>query len=305
MSATLDKTHKVSKGDTLSGIAKKYGHKDWKTIWKAPQNRGIVSKRGNPESIQPGDILIIPPSEKETKELEQRINYLHIARNADLNLIDVLRNEAARLQGKITLFDELMADDAESTKAIVKELEKNLRGMKNWAEGVDAVAALTQMGASLHKLSKDGLKAATVASKTLEESHKALIKEGASLIVKDAAQSEAMKTLASIKNSAAPILAGIGTIVDSWSKMTSPSFWAQTYVQMVHNKKSWSDAVSMEIGADIEEQRQQAIATGNKTQARLKKIQNDFRAQLAEVQKQIKETEARMKANEREAADLL
>ena len=68
-----NKTHKVAKGDTLTGIAKKYGVKDWNTIWNFPENSSVVSERKKPELIQAGDSFIVPPSEKELKEYEKAL----------------------------------------------------------------------------------------------------------------------------------------------------------------------------------------------------------------------------------------
>ncbi|GMG84646.1 hypothetical protein LNKW23_38620 [Paralimibaculum aggregatum] len=68
--AGTDRTHKVAKGDTLIGIAKKYKHKSWKTIWNDPKNKGVRSKRKEPDLIRAGDILVIPPTEAEKKKAE-------------------------------------------------------------------------------------------------------------------------------------------------------------------------------------------------------------------------------------------
>lgn len=61
-------TYKVKKGDTLSGIAKKYKHKNWKTIWDHPANKRVKSQRKKPEAIEPGDVFTIPPNEAEKKK---------------------------------------------------------------------------------------------------------------------------------------------------------------------------------------------------------------------------------------------
>lgn len=66
--AAKQKTHKVGKGDTLEGIAKKHKHKSWKTIWNDPANKGVKSKRKQPELIRAGDLFVIPPTEAERKK---------------------------------------------------------------------------------------------------------------------------------------------------------------------------------------------------------------------------------------------
>ncbi|MEM8577875.1 MAG: LysM peptidoglycan-binding domain-containing protein [Pseudomonadota bacterium] len=57
-----DTIHTVRRGDTLGKIAKKYGHASWKTIYDAPENAKFRKNRPDPNAIQPGDKITIPPS---------------------------------------------------------------------------------------------------------------------------------------------------------------------------------------------------------------------------------------------------
>lgn len=50
----------VVSGDSLVGIAKKYGIKNWQLIYNDPDNSDFRRKRPNPDLIFPGDIVIIP-----------------------------------------------------------------------------------------------------------------------------------------------------------------------------------------------------------------------------------------------------
>lgn len=53
--------HKIVSGDTLSGIAYKYGIKSWKTIWDAKENADFqIRCNGSPGSIVTGDYVFIP-----------------------------------------------------------------------------------------------------------------------------------------------------------------------------------------------------------------------------------------------------
>jgi hypothetical protein len=56
----MAQNHIVVKGDTLSGIAKKHGFKDWRTIYNDPSNAAFRRKRPNPNLIFPGDVVVIP-----------------------------------------------------------------------------------------------------------------------------------------------------------------------------------------------------------------------------------------------------
>lgn len=54
--------YEVVAGDTLSGIAGRYGYKpaEWKKVWDDPKNAAVVALRKKPEAIKPGDKLEIP-----------------------------------------------------------------------------------------------------------------------------------------------------------------------------------------------------------------------------------------------------
>ncbi|MEM6618815.1 MAG: LysM peptidoglycan-binding domain-containing protein [Pseudomonadota bacterium] len=54
--------HTVKKGDTLSGLAKKNGLKSYKDIYNAPENAKFRKLRKDPNKIEPGDKVFIPPS---------------------------------------------------------------------------------------------------------------------------------------------------------------------------------------------------------------------------------------------------
>ena len=56
----MSKTYVVKSGDTLSGIAHKHGYKSWQEIYSHPENQTFRTKRPNPNSIFPGDVLILP-----------------------------------------------------------------------------------------------------------------------------------------------------------------------------------------------------------------------------------------------------
>ena len=58
----------IKKGDMLDKIAKKHGLKSGQFIFDAKENAKVKKLRGKPESIQPGDVFIIPaPDEKTIK----------------------------------------------------------------------------------------------------------------------------------------------------------------------------------------------------------------------------------------------
>jgi N-acetylmuramoyl-L-alanine amidase len=52
--------HTVEQGEHLSGIASKYGFRDYKTIWDHPDNASLKQLRKSPNVLLPGDIVSIP-----------------------------------------------------------------------------------------------------------------------------------------------------------------------------------------------------------------------------------------------------
>lgn len=53
---------KLVSGDTVWQLAIAYGYKgpEWTKIWNDPKNAALVAKRGKPEKLQVGDVLMIP-----------------------------------------------------------------------------------------------------------------------------------------------------------------------------------------------------------------------------------------------------
>ena len=293
-------THKVNKGEKLEDIAKKYGHRDWKTIWKAPENKGVVSRRAKPEAIQPGDLLVIPPNEKQAKETAAKLATLQQARAGNMKLRQTLESELNRIQRKVRVFDELIQGNRESTEGIVRELERNLSGMKKWADGVDVAATLAQMGTTLVKLGGLAKQSTKVGGEALKKINEEAIKEVAGLAT-DPLKDASIKSVATLKSRIGTGLGYVGVVADSWGKMTSPSFWANAYV---HRKEGFSKAMTSEIGDDIEERIRWVTAEGAKQVKRLQEQQSAIKAQLAETQSLMRECDARIKWNEQEAGKL-
>jgi LysM repeat protein len=82
--------HTVKKGETLGKIAKKYGAKDWKYIYNAPANAKFRKTRPDPNTIEPGDKIVIPPTKamvegKYSKDMPR----MSISINADKALVFV------------------------------------------------------------------------------------------------------------------------------------------------------------------------------------------------------------------------
>jgi N-acetylmuramoyl-L-alanine amidase len=60
-------SHTVKQGEHLTGIALKYGFRDYHTLWDDASNAGLKSLRKNPNVIYPGDIVKIPDKLQRTE----------------------------------------------------------------------------------------------------------------------------------------------------------------------------------------------------------------------------------------------
>jgi putative peptidoglycan binding protein len=62
--------HTVEQGEHLSGVAEKYGFRDFRTIWDYAENAKLKSARGNAHVLYPGDTLVIPEKTPKTLSAE-------------------------------------------------------------------------------------------------------------------------------------------------------------------------------------------------------------------------------------------
>ena len=67
--------HIVQQGEHLSGIAHKYGFRDYHAIWDQPENASLRKRRLNPHVLNPGDQIHIP--EKTSQSLPAATGQMH------------------------------------------------------------------------------------------------------------------------------------------------------------------------------------------------------------------------------------
>jgi N-acetylmuramoyl-L-alanine amidase len=56
----MEKYHVVKQGDCLSSVAKRYGFRNYRTVYDHPKNAELRSKRPNPNILLPEDVVYIP-----------------------------------------------------------------------------------------------------------------------------------------------------------------------------------------------------------------------------------------------------
>jgi hypothetical protein len=57
---SLDFTCKIKQGETLETLAKRFHVANWRIIYDYPANAALRKKRPDPNSVQPGDVVVVP-----------------------------------------------------------------------------------------------------------------------------------------------------------------------------------------------------------------------------------------------------
>ncbi len=244
--------HKVAKGDTLSGISKRYGHKHWKDVWDAKENKAIVSKRKEPRSIQSGDTIIIPFTAKEISVMTQLAIEYQEAVMWESQLIAELDDRKKKYERTIKGLENTVKSSTKLHKALVGELKKAAAGAKKWGQGVDRAAFVINMNRALAKMTAKGYKAMAMEGDELVKANKEMLNSSlkfASGPLKKPVAKGVGGHLTDANNNYNMAGAAVGIVLKSYVKMTSPTFWAWTYLRLQEGD-SWSDAVTYDFQKD-------------------------------------------------------
>lgn len=85
-------SHTIVQGEHLSRIARQYGFRDFRIIWDHAENADLKKKRGNPNVLNPGDVLYIPDKQKKRLSRPTGQLYKFIVTNPKLMLRIVVRD---------------------------------------------------------------------------------------------------------------------------------------------------------------------------------------------------------------------
>ena len=246
------KMHKVVKGETLNAIAKKYGLSDSKAIWNAKDNQQIVSRRKKPEGLQPGDVLTIPPTDKQLKENADKLAAAKQMLAANVALQEVLTKRISRaahfFETLYTLTQKSVADmakqaaqieaDVNSAKNMALLVDTGVEMMKEW---FDKRGNIAEIGA---KGTKEGIKAFTD-----------LIKDEIGDAIKEKVDDAITKSaIDAMKKSRIPALEAVAELTEMknqvWDNLGSPGFWMYTAAEAA-SKEKLTPLISKEIGSDL------------------------------------------------------
>ena len=274
--APASKRHKLKPGENLSRIASKHGLKNWKGIWDAKGNSKLKSKRKKPELLQPGDILVIPPSPEMLKRAQSnhaKALKAHVARidersaNARRTMDMLIK---ARQSAQKTI-NELHKSNAEIYKAAVAR-----------AETIDNVQMVLDAKRSAVRLAKHLYRGMKMAGEELAKHNRELRKE----LVKDLGKKNAElfwgllpEEKVAMRTDPAVLAAG-KIVVDSLFKITSVSYWDWTITQFMDGR-SLEDALTTGITTEYKREKKKIQALGLYTDVfdrRIRGLQDVLRA---------------------------
>ena len=251
--APASKRHKLKPGENLSRIASKHGLKNWKGIWDAKGNSKLKSKRKKPELLQPGDILVIPPSPEMLKRAQSnhaKALKAHVAR------IDERIATARRAMDMLTKYRQSVAKDLDE---IPKLLKKMYQEADAWATGVDVAAGVITPLVGAARLAKVAHRAAREAGEELAKLNKAQLRDAFKDLGKKKADAIGRILSEGAKGTESEALAAGKIAIDSFFKMTSPSFWGWTIASIIEGR-SWSEAVTTSPKTEYEKNRKRLQA---------------------------------------------
>jgi len=247
-------TVKVKKGETVEGIARKYKLRDAKALWSAPANKAVADKRKKPENIQPGDELVIPPSEKALKEAAAKLAGLKRSRETNVRLRVILRSRTARAAQSFNVLEGVIRASKAHQAELIDKLQDDYNTMKNIELGVDTAASLLRI--LMGKVSELAGKGEQLAAKAgsqlgkMAELAKGEIEDVVKDKVEDAATEAALDELKKAKDD--PVADALVKLSGAWEAIQKPSAWANT-VNGIRQGKSLSQAAKAEVGDELRE----------------------------------------------------
>jgi len=302
----VDKKHKIAKNEKLDAVIKKYGHKDWKIIWKDKANAPLVSKRKEPENLQPGDVVVIPPNAKQAQEIAEYIFKLNESLVAEREFVDWCNS----FEQQFTRMAAENRKHAETAKAeyndVIHKTKLAKSDAKRTADGVDIAADIALLFVAIGKLGQASSKAAKSSGAELQKINDAAAKDAmvfAASPVDKVIIGACTKFLSDAKAGRSYTALLAGDLANSFANLTKPSFWGKTVVKL-HDGASWSDAVTADLTKDLdnaiaklERQRDEAASAYLSSAKHLEK-------RAVEMKKASKDASGHIKKLERELADL-
>jgi hypothetical protein len=252
-------TYIVRHGDNLSGIAQQRGYRDWSVIYNSRCNDALRRQRPNPNLIQPGDRVMLPP----------RPDQIRLA-----------------LQSRLANLQRLEMESTAMFDGLVRELDGHFKAAEQKGQMVDVAADVINILKSLTSMTIKGFQGLSKSGAELAQINKELAKEAIDMPKDFLGEKVAMQTYANmVSGPQADAMrehtwwAMGGVAVQAWLDINSPSYWASTWV-------NWKSGMPLSQAVSTKPAEIHAAAV-----ARMKKVRDDS---LANVQKRIAQTQAEL-----------
>lgn len=148
------KPYVIHQGDTLASIARQFAFSNWKEIYYHPANSAFRARRPDPNRLQAGELIMVPPSPQMVHQvLQQRLNSLM----------------------RLRLDNDILDQHIES------DMDANLRQYVTTAGMADAAAEAGTLLVSLGSLAYKGMAAMKLSGTVLETANKELGKQALEL----------------------------------------------------------------------------------------------------------------------------
>lgn len=76
----------VRAGECMASLAKRYGFRDWRTIYAHPDNDELRAKRPNPNHLHPGDEVVVPDKEQRIEARSTGARHTFVVRGGPTQL---------------------------------------------------------------------------------------------------------------------------------------------------------------------------------------------------------------------------
>lgn len=294
------RSHPVKKGETIQTIAKKYGFKDWKDVWKHPGNKQLNKTKKDGKGLAPGDTVTVPAlNEKEREERREKLRTL-TPQYANANILSaqlVLAGQA--LSEEARALDKRAVTIGAEYDALKNEINDAASSIKKKATGADIVGKFATILVSANVFYKDAKKAGLSLKKHAADKL-AKLKHPAAKIIGGGATT----TLGF--DGAKNILEAFGVLdkdhVDEieimtkelgrlYYNVTAPSFYGQAGATLIKGG-TWSEAMTADVQRDlksaiakIDKDKKASIALITATAAKTRKRAAKTNANAAKVRK--------------------
>lgn len=254
-------THKVAKSDTPKTISKKYGHRDFKTIWTDKANKSLVSKRKKPEALVEGDVLKVPFNEKETKDFFAGVELLHIQATFERDLANVLGDMAAVAESKSKRALDRVKQIEASAASIISYLDGSKRKVKTINTIQDATFFCATVAVQVGSVGMKARELARQGGETLAYMQKDLAVRSAFMAGKP------FYSGARLYNPDAKPKGYFGHLLKVVSDLANPSGWSNKFVALRDGKglvETMHFDLQKEIDGKIATVRKELLPTVNK-----------------------------------------